>query len=129
MIKVDSSIFFTCIALSKAGIEMGPLRLSVLTSVHPSATLLVCLVCVICNSKSLYSLIFTLCIIIVHTLKMCTSYCVINIFSFLTVFFPSEMLRGCLVSNSSSFHSFPFKVYIMIVHTLKMCTLYFVHLW
>ena len=32
-----------------------------------------CLVCVICNAKKFHSLIFKLCIIIVHTLNMCTS--------------------------------------------------------
>ena len=33
-----------------------------------------CLVCVICYPSSIHSFIFKLCIIIVHTLKMCTSY-------------------------------------------------------
>ena len=33
-----------------------------------------CLVCVICNSNSFHSFIFNLCIMIVHTLKMCTFY-------------------------------------------------------
>ena len=33
-----------------------------------------CLVCVFCNSKKFLSFIFKLCIMIVHTLKMCTSY-------------------------------------------------------
>ena len=33
-----------------------------------------CLVCVICNSNSFYSFLYKLCIMIVHTLKMCTSY-------------------------------------------------------
>ena len=32
------------------------------------------LVCVICNYSSFHSFIFKLCIRIVHTLKMCTSY-------------------------------------------------------
>ena len=45
------------------------------------------LVCIICNSnKSFHSFIFKLCIMIVHTLKMCTYYFVhdfMNIFSFL----------------------------------------------
>ena len=31
-----------------------------------------CLVCVICTSKNFYSIIFELCIMIVHTLKMYT---------------------------------------------------------
>ena len=51
---------FTCIALGKAGLVRGPLR--------PSATLLRCLVCVICNSKSFHSFLFKLCIMIVHIL-------------------------------------------------------------
>ena len=33
-----------------------------------------CVVCVICNSNSFHSFIFILYIMIVHTLKMCTSY-------------------------------------------------------
>ena len=33
-----------------------------------------CLACVICNSKSIHAFIFKLCIMIVHTLNMCTSY-------------------------------------------------------
>ena len=33
-----------------------------------------CLVCVICNSNNFHSLIFKLCIMIVHTLNMCTCY-------------------------------------------------------
>ena len=44
------------------------------TSVRLSAILLGCLVCVIYNSNSFHSFIFKLCIMIVHTLKMCTSY-------------------------------------------------------
>ena len=43
-------------------------------SVSLSATLMGCLVCVICNSNSFHSFIFKLCLMIVHTLKMCTSY-------------------------------------------------------
>ena len=84
------------------------------------------------NSKSFHSLIFKLCIMIVHTLNMCTSFlCTFDIFLFLGLLnldiFPSEMLRGCLVCvicYSSSFHSFIFKLCIMIVHTLNMYTLY-----
>ena len=38
-----------------------------------------CLVCVICNSNSFHSFIFKLCIMIVRTLKMCTSFFVFNI--------------------------------------------------
>ena len=33
-----------------------------------------CFVCVICNSNSFHSLIFQLCIMIIHILNMCTSY-------------------------------------------------------
>ena len=91
-----------------------------------------CLACVICNSNSIHSFIFKLHTMIVHTLKMCTSY-IVHIsffFSFLTGvehrhFSPSEMLRRCLVCvicNFNSIHSIIFKLCIMIVHTLKMCT-------
>ena len=33
-----------------------------------------CQICVICNSNSFHSFIFKLCIMIVHTFKICTSY-------------------------------------------------------
>ena len=33
-----------------------------------------CLVCVICNSNSIHSFIFELCVMTVHTLKMCPFY-------------------------------------------------------
>ena len=109
---------------------------SVRLSVCLSATLLGCLVCVICNSNRFHSFIFKLCLMVVHTLKMCTSpFCahLINIFSFLRVLnldiFPSRMHRGgsqvCEICNSNSFHSFVFKLCIMIVHTLKICISYF----
>ena len=65
---------FTCIALAKAGLVVGPLRPSVRLSVRPSATLQWYQVCVICNSKSSHSLSFKLCLMIVDILKMCTSY-------------------------------------------------------
>ena len=66
---------FTCVALAKAGLVVGPLRPSVRLSVRSSVrNNLGCLVCVICNSKSFPSFIFKLCQMIVHTLKMCTSY-------------------------------------------------------
>ena len=72
-------IAFTCVALAKAGLVMAHL--------HPSATLLGCLVCVICNSKRFHSFSFKLCIMIVHILKMCTSYFmhISRLFSFLRV--------------------------------------------
>ena len=103
-------------------------------SVHLSAPLLGCLVCVICNFKCLHSLISKLCNIIVYTLKMCTLYFLqISwiIFSFLGVLnldiFSSKMLRWCLVcvicsSNTLCFHII--KLCKLIVHTLKMCTSY-----
>ena len=68
----------TCDTLAKAGLVLGPLRpsvgLFVRLFVRLSATLLGCLVCVICNSNSFHSFIFKLYLMIVHTLKMCTSY-------------------------------------------------------
>ena len=48
--------FFTCVALAKAGLIVGPLRPSGRPSVCPSVrNTLGCLVCVICNSKSFHS--------------------------------------------------------------------------
>ena len=105
----------------------------------PSEMLRGCLVCVICNSNSIHSFIFKLCIMIVHKLKMYVHHlfcaCFINFFTFLQVLnldlFLSEMLRGCLVCvncNSNSIHYFIFKLCIMIVHTLKMSTFNFVHI-
>ena len=86
------------------------------------------------NSKSFHSLIFKLCIMIVHTLNMCLTFLcefhkrflILGLLN-LDIFFPSEMLRGCLVCvfcNSSSFQSLVFKLCIMIVHTFNMYTLY-----
>ena len=107
-------------------------------SIHPSAILLRCLVCLICNSKSFHFLICKLCIMIVHTLKMCTSYYVHISWIFWIPFFwgvlnldifMSIMLRLCLVCvicDSNSFHSLIFKLCIIIVHTLKMSTSYFI---
>ena len=43
-------------------------------SVCLSATLLGCLVCVICNSKSFHYFILKFWLMVVHTLKMCTFY-------------------------------------------------------
>ena len=88
------SSFFTCVALAKAGLVVGLLCpsggltvrsfvcLFVRPSVCPSATLLGCLVCVICNSNSFHSFSFKLCLMIVHTLKMCTFYFVHNWYIF-----------------------------------------------
>ena len=53
-----------------AGLVVDPLH----PYVCPTTTILGCLACVICNSKSFHSFIFKLCIMIVHTLKMCTFY-------------------------------------------------------
>ena len=62
---------------------------------------------------------------IVHILKICTSYlCTFHeYFSFLRVLnldiFPSKMLRlylVCVICNSNIFHSIIFKLCIMIVH-------------
>ena len=105
---------------------------------HPQCLGARCLVCVICNSNSIYSFILKLCTMIIHTLKIRTSYFVHVSYFFLILmgvalghFFPTEMLRGCLVCvicNSNSIYSFIFKLCIMIVHTLKICTSYFVKL-
>ena len=96
----------------------------------PSKMLRECLVCVICNSKSIHSFIFKLCIMVVHTLKMCTFYFMhisLIFFHFWGVLnldiFSLEMLRWylvCVICNSKSFHSLIFKLCIMIVHTLNI---------
>ena len=93
-------------------------------SVRP-ATLLGCLVCVICNSKSFLSFLFKLCIIIVHILKICTCYFVHISWMFALFWgvlnldvFLSKMLSWslvCVFCNSSSCQSFILKLYIMIV--------------
>ena len=50
--------------------------------IFPSEMLRGCLVCVICNSNSIHYFIFKLCLMVAHTLKMCTSYFVqISFFS------------------------------------------------
>ena len=75
------SFFFTCVALAKAGLVVGPLRpvspSVVCPSVCPSGrNTLGCQICVIYNSKSFHSFLFKLCLMIVHILKMCTFYIV-----------------------------------------------------
>ena len=66
---------FTCVALAKAGLVVGPLRPSGRPSVCPSVrNTLGYQVCVICNSKTFHSFLFKLCLMIIHILKMCTSY-------------------------------------------------------
>ena len=102
---------------------------------YPYATLLGCLVCVICNSKCFHSFIFKRCIMIVYTLKICTFYFVHISWIFLKNshfwavlnidIFQFKMLRWCqvcVICNSNIIHSFKFKLCIIIVHTLNMCT-------
>ena len=52
----------------------------------PSEMLSGCLVCVICNFNSIHSIIFKLCIMIVHTLKMCAFYIVRLFHCFFLIF-------------------------------------------
>ena len=85
--------------------------------IFPSEMFRGCLVCVICNSNSIHYFIFKLCIMVVHTLKMCTSYFVqISFFS---------LFRQML--NLDIFKQFPL-LYIKTLcydcHTLNMYTLY-----
>ena len=56
--------------------------------IFPSERLRGCLVCVICNSNSIHYFIFKLCFMVVHTLKMFTSYFgqISFFFTFLTDF-------------------------------------------
>ena len=84
-------------------------RLFVCPSGRLSATLLGCLICVICNSNSFHSFIFKLCLM--------------NLDIFLSE--KHSWCQVCVICNSQSFHSFIFKLCIMIVHALKMCTFYF----
>ena len=105
-----------------------------LKTFFPSTMLRGCLVCVICNSNSIHSFIFKLCTMIVHILKMCTSYFVhvlLVFFLFLTGveprhFFHRQCLGGAkyVICNSNSIHSFIFKLCIMIVHTEDVHLLY-----
>ena len=89
--------------------------------IFPPERLRGCLVCVICNSNSVHSFIFKLYIMIVHTLKMWTSYFVRLFhcfFSFLTGVesrhFPHLSVHPqhfwgcqvCVICNSKSFNSF-----------------------
>ena len=110
--------------------------------IFPSEMCRGCLVCVICNSDSFHSFLFKLCIVIDHTLKMCTfvfcTYFIDCFFVFCTYFIDCfsffgvlnldifhKMLRGflvCVVRNSNSFHSSIFIICKMIVHAFNMCT-------
>ena len=79
MKSVSTLQIFTCVALAKAGLVVGPLRPSFRSFVCSSVGLSIrntfgFLVCVICNYNSFHSFIFKLCLMIVHTLKMCTFY-------------------------------------------------------
>ena len=66
--RIAGSTFYLC-HISERGYSNGSTP-----SVCPSVTLLRCLVCEICNSKSSHFFIFKLCTLIVHILKMCTFY-------------------------------------------------------
>ena len=92
----------TCVTLAKAGLVIGQLPPSICPSACPSASLLGCLVCVICNSnKSFHSFIFKLC-------KMAywrcapTFLCTFHEYFFQVLgvlnldIFPSKMLWWCL---------------------------------
>ena len=95
-------------------------------------TLRLFLVCVIWNSKRFHSLIFKLCIMIVHTLNMCLSFlCNLIIVSYIRFvelrhFFHPKCLGVSVfaISNSSSFHSSKFKLCIIFFHILNMYTRY-----
>ena len=91
-----------------------------------------CLVCVICNSKSFHSFMFKLCIIIVHSLKICTFYfvqillkksyfCQVLILDIFSIRNPWACLVY-VICNSNSVHSLLYKLCIIIAHTLKMHT-------
>ena len=58
--------------------------------IFPTEMLRGCLVCVICNSNSIYSFIFKLCIMIVPTLKVCTSF-LCNCFTFFIILMGVEL--------------------------------------
>ena len=51
----------------------------------PSEMHIGCLVCVICNSKTLHFFLLMLCIVIVHILKMCT-YILCTVHDFFHIF-------------------------------------------
>ena len=50
MLRLNPQTFITCVALAKAGLVVGPVRLC------PSAKLFGSLVCVMCNSKFIQTL-------------------------------------------------------------------------
>ena len=95
-----------------------------------------CLVCVICTSNNFYSIIFKLCIMIVHTLKMYTFIEDVQL-SYLLRLLDMDILSirnayGVSDKCNLKLQQFSFlhiqTLYVMIVHTLNMCTLYFVHI-
>ena len=73
-IQVQKSFCFTCVALGKYRSSSASTPSIRPLSACPSTTLFGCPVCVICNYERFHFLISKLCIMIVHTLKMCTSY-------------------------------------------------------
>ena len=81
--------------------------------IFPSEMLRGCLVFVICISNSIHYFIFKLCLMVVHTLKMCTSYFVQISFFFLFL----------TVVELRHFQAV-FKLCVMIVHTVIMYTPY-----
>ena len=96
----------------------------------PSELLSECLVCVICNSKSIHSDIFKLYIMMVYTLKMCTFY-FMHISRIFFSFLGCQELRlfyvkifrwflVCAICNASSSYSFIFKLCIMIEHVYTL---------
>ena len=128
--------FFTCVALGKAGLVVGPLNPSGRPTVRPKHFRVPSL-CNLLLQKFSFFFIQTLPNDCSHIEDVHLLFCArfINFFSFLRGvelrhFFPSAMLRECLVCvicNSNSIHSFILKLHLMIVHTLKMCTSYIVH--
>ena len=93
-----------------------------------------CVVCVFFSSNSFHFWIFKLCIMLVHTLQIFTSYFVhiwyfiifLGVLNFDTI--TSTPPLGCLHCNVR-FRSFIFKHCILIPDILKLCTFYFVSFW
>ena len=105
-----------------------------------------CLVCVICNSNSIHSFIFKLCIMVVHHERcvpsiLCTfnffllndSSHIINVhllyYAHFTIFFhfagfelELKKVRWCVMCKLNSSHFLIFKLCVISVHTLNMCT-------
>ena len=122
--KMRAQLFFTN---PRSG-SIPSIRPPICLSICPSSTLFGRLVCVIYNSKSFHYFIFKLCIMIVHTLKMCTTnfWVVLN-----WDIFPSKMLRWCpVLCNLQLQHVSPFYIQtlqndcsdIEDVHLFILCT-------